>query len=64
MKNLSKNFDVVGSPPPTEGVNPFENPGIQPRKSPAGTPGTGTNKTDPHTTTGSIPKMNKGNVFK
>jgi hypothetical protein len=63
--SVSKNFDVVGSDPPMDGANFFENAGIQPSpgkaKEDAGM--RESNSTKPAVTGGKLPKYPKGSGY-
>ena len=61
--SVNKNFDVVGSDPPQDGANFFENPGIEPMPVKEDSGMSDSNSTKPVVTSGSLPKYPKGSGY-
>ena len=63
-RTVAKDFDVVNSPPPMDGSNFTENPGIEPRTSIPEDPGEkASNDTGPVRTSGKVPGYPKGSGY-
>lgn len=60
---ISKDFDVVNNDPPRDGVNFFENPGIEANAVSEDAGMRATNDTSPESFSGKIPSYPKGSGY-